>query len=57
LSQFIESCIEHVGKDSIVYLDSDKPIMIDRAYGRVHRNLLHEELLKRYILFDVMNQI
>ncbi|KAJ3671142.1 hypothetical protein LUZ60_008568 [Juncus effusus] len=40
-------CIEHVWKDTIVYLDSDKPIFIGRAYGRVHRDLLHEELLKR----------
>lgn len=53
----LESCIEHVWKDTIVYLDSDKPIMIGRAYGRVHRDFLHEELLKRYIVFHAMNQI
>ncbi|XP_052165418.1 lycopene epsilon cyclase, chloroplastic [Oryza glaberrima] len=43
----LESCIEHVWKDTIVYLDGNKPIMIGRAYGRVHRDLLHEELLRR----------
>ncbi|KAF3324532.1 lycopene epsilon cyclase [Carex littledalei] len=43
----LESCIEHVWKDTIVYLDSDKPIFIGRAYGRVHRDFLHEELVKR----------
>ncbi|KAJ4768324.1 Lycopene epsilon cyclase [Rhynchospora pubera] len=43
----LESCIEHVWKDSIVYLDSDKPILIGRAYGRVDRDILHEELVKR----------
>ncbi|KAF6136050.1 hypothetical protein GIB67_000454 [Kingdonia uniflora] len=40
-------CIEHVWQDSIVYLDSDNPITIGRAYGRVSRHLLHEELLRR----------
>uniref|UniRef100_A0ACD5W0U8 Uncharacterized protein n=1 Tax=Avena sativa TaxID=4498 RepID=A0ACD5W0U8_AVESA len=43
----LESCIEHVWKDTVVYLDNNKPIMIGRAYGRVHRDLLHEELLRR----------
>lgn len=43
----LESCIEHVWKDTIVYLDNNKPILIGRSYGRVHRDLLHEELLKR----------
>nr|CAB3473366.1 unnamed protein product [Digitaria exilis] len=43
----LESCIEHVWKDTIVYLDNNKPILIGRSYGRVHRDLLHEELLRR----------
>ncbi|KAF7036707.1 hypothetical protein CFC21_047272 [Triticum aestivum] len=43
----LESCIEHVWKDTVVYLDRNKPIMIGRAYGRVDRDLLHEELLRR----------
>ncbi|KAM0844103.1 hypothetical protein ACQ4PT_057299 [Festuca glaucescens] len=34
-------------KDTVVYLDRNKPIMIGRAYGRVQRDLLHEELLRR----------
>nr|UOL49150.1 lycopene epsilon-cyclase [Chelidonium majus] len=45
----LERCIEHVWKDTIVYLDSDEPIMIGRAYGRVSRQLLYEELLKRCV--------
>lgn len=40
-------CIEHVWRDTVVYLDNDDPIMIGRAYGRVSRHLLHEELLSR----------
>lgn len=40
-------CIEHVWRDTIVYLDDDNPITIGRAYGRVSRHLLHEELLRR----------
>ncbi|XP_010656042.1 lycopene epsilon cyclase, chloroplastic-like isoform X1 [Vitis vinifera] len=40
-------CIEHVWRDTIVYLDDGDPILIGRAYGRVNRHLLHEELLKR----------
>lgn len=43
----LEGCIEHVWQDTIVYLDNDDPILIGRAYGRVSRHLLHEELLKR----------
>lgn len=30
-----------------MYLDDNDPIFIGRAYGRVSRHLLHEELLKR----------
>lgn len=43
----LESCIEHVWRDTILYLDSDDPIVIGRAYGRVDRDLLHDELLRR----------
>lgn len=43
----LEGCIEHVWRDTIVYLDDTDPILIGRAYGRVSRHLLHEELLKR----------
>ncbi|CAA0842120.1 Lycopene epsilon cyclase- chloroplastic, partial [Striga hermonthica] len=39
-------CIEHVWRDTVVYLDENDPISIGRAYGRVSRHLLHEELLK-----------
>nr|AFG19395.1 lycopene epsilon cyclase [Narcissus tazetta subsp. chinensis] len=43
----LEGCIEHVWQDTIVYLDSNDPILIGRAYGRVSRHLLHSELLRR----------
>ncbi|EHA8589633.1 putative Lycopene epsilon cyclase, chloroplastic [Cocos nucifera] len=43
----LQSCIEHVWRDTIVYLDNDDPILVGRAYGRVSRHLLHEELLRR----------
>ncbi|XP_031093580.1 lycopene epsilon cyclase, chloroplastic [Ipomoea triloba] len=43
----LQRCIEHVWRDTIVYLDDGDPILIGRAYGRVSRHLLHEELLKR----------
>ncbi|KAL7593496.1 lycopene epsilon cyclase, chloroplastic [Lactuca sativa] len=46
----LEGCIEHSWKDTLVYLDDDAdPIRIGRAYGRVHRDLLHEELLRRCV--------
>ncbi|KAL0333750.1 UNVERIFIED_CONTAM: Lycopene epsilon cyclase, chloroplastic [Sesamum angustifolium] len=45
----LERCIEHVWRDTIVYLDDSDPIFIGRAYGRVSRHLLHEELLKRCV--------
>lgn len=44
----LERCIEHVWRDTIVYLDDGDPILIGRAYGRVSRHLLHEELLRRW---------
>ncbi|CAM8946042.1 unnamed protein product [Rhodiola kirilowii] len=44
----LEGCIEHVWRDTVVYLDDESdPIMIGRAYGRVSRYSLHEELVKR----------
>lgn len=45
----LEGCIEHVWGDTIVYLDDNDPILIGRAYGRVSRYLLHEELVKRCV--------
>ncbi|XP_050217440.1 lycopene epsilon cyclase, chloroplastic [Mercurialis annua] len=45
----LEGCIEHVWRDTIVYLDDDDPVLIGRAYGRVSRHLLHEELLRRCV--------
>ncbi|KAI0496373.1 hypothetical protein KFK09_022689 [Dendrobium nobile] len=45
----LEGCIEHVWQDTIAYLDSNDPILIGRAYGRVSRHLLHAELLRRLI--------
>ncbi|CAN1340237.1 Lycopene epsilon cyclase, chloroplastic [Linum perenne] len=45
----LAGCIEHVWKDTIVYLDEDDPVMVGRAYGRVNRDLLHEELLRRCV--------
>ncbi|KAI4380770.1 hypothetical protein MLD38_006921 [Melastoma candidum] len=45
----LSKCIEHVWRDTIVYLDDDDPILIGRAYGRVSRHLLHEELLERCV--------
>jgi len=44
----LEGCIEHVWKDTVVYIDDKNPISIGRSYGRVSRHLLHEELLRRY---------
>ncbi|CAI0387725.1 unnamed protein product [Linum tenue] len=45
----LAGCIEHVWRDTIVYLDDGDPIMVGRAYGRVNRDLLHEELLRRCV--------
>ncbi|XP_062091073.1 lycopene epsilon cyclase, chloroplastic [Humulus lupulus] len=45
----LAGCIEHVWPDTIVYLDNNDPILIGRAYGRVSRHLLHEELLRRCV--------
>ncbi|WMV60082.1 hypothetical protein MTR67_053467 [Solanum verrucosum] len=50
----LQACIEHVWRDTIVYLDDDDPILIGRAYGRVSRHLLHEELLKRCVEAGVL---
>ncbi|GJY68427.1 hypothetical protein Tco_0471409 [Tanacetum coccineum] len=43
----LDGCIEHVWRDTLVYLDDNHPILIGRAYGRVSRDLLNEELLRR----------
>lgn len=43
----LEGCIEHVWPDTVIYLDDKDPVLIGRAYGRVSRHLLHEELLKK----------
>nr|ABN09120.1 NAD-binding site [Medicago truncatula] len=45
----LEGCIEHVWKDTVVYIDNKNPISIGRSYGRVSRHLLHEELLRRCV--------
>lgn len=45
----LDGCIEHVWRDTIVYLNDNDPILIGRAYGRVSRYLLHEELLRRCV--------
>ncbi|KAK7259285.1 hypothetical protein RIF29_24887 [Crotalaria pallida] len=45
----LECCIEHVWKDTIVYLDNKDPVLVGRSYGRVSRHLLHEELLRRCV--------
>ncbi|KAG4949405.1 hypothetical protein JHK84_042865 [Glycine max] len=45
----LEGCIEHVWKDTIVFLDNKDPIFIGRSYGRASRHLLHEELLRRCV--------
>ncbi|KAM3383248.1 lycopene epsilon cyclase, chloroplastic isoform X1 [Capsicum galapagoense] len=50
----LQACIEHVWQDTIVYLDDADPILIGRAYGRVSRHLLHEELLKRCVEAGVL---
>ncbi|CAM6125607.1 unnamed protein product [Calypogeia fissa] len=43
----LENCIGQTWKDSAMYFESDTPLLIGRAYGRVDRHLLREELLKR----------
>ncbi|CAK9144148.1 unnamed protein product [Ilex paraguariensis] len=43
----LERCIEHVWPDTIVYIDEGDLVRLGRAYGRVSRHLLHEELLIR----------
>lgn len=50
----LEGCIEHVWKDTIVYLDNKDPLLIGRSYGRVSRHLLHEELLRRCVESGVL---
>ncbi|KAG0583854.1 hypothetical protein M758_3G166500 [Ceratodon purpureus] len=43
----LEDCIEQTWGDSAMYIEGDSPIMIGRAYGRVSRTLLREELVRR----------
>eukprot|EP00250_Pteridium_aquilinum_P034579 c7779_g1_i1 orf=153-1817(-) len=43
----LETCIEHVWKETVVYLESSIPINMGRSYGRVSRHRLREELLRR----------
>nr|GEV23257.1 lycopene epsilon cyclase, chloroplastic [Tanacetum cinerariifolium] len=50
----LEGCIKHVWRDTLVYLDDNDPILIGRAYGRVSRDLLHEELLRRCVESGVL---
>ncbi|KAF2297564.1 hypothetical protein GH714_038718 [Hevea brasiliensis] len=45
----LEGCIEHVWRDTIVYLDDDDPVLIGSAYGRVSGHLFHQELLRRCV--------
>lgn len=42
-----EHCIEQRYRDTAIYLETDAPVMVGRAYGRVGRDLLRNELLKR----------
>lgn len=42
-----EHCIEQRYQDTAIFLETDKPVMVGRAYGRVGRDLLRDELLKR----------
>ncbi|KAB2604317.1 lycopene epsilon cyclase [Pyrus ussuriensis x Pyrus communis] len=54
----LEGCIEHVWQNTIVYLDYDSdPIMIPRAYGRVCRDKLHEELLRTTFLLSAASYL
>lgn len=43
----LEDCIEQTWRDSAMYIEGDSPIMIGRAYGRVSRTLLRDELVRR----------
>eukprot|EP00897_Mesotaenium_endlicherianum_P000328 jgi/Mesen1/10296/ME000079S09720 len=43
----LEHCIEQIYTDAAIYLESDVPILVGRAYGRVGRHLLRGELLSR----------
>ncbi|CAI5475812.1 unnamed protein product [Closterium sp. Yama58-4] len=43
----LEHCIDQVWTDTILYTDSDVPITTGRAYGRVERSRLHNELVLR----------
>ncbi|CAI5506229.1 unnamed protein product [Closterium sp. Naga37s-1] len=43
----LDHCIDQVWTDTILYTDSDVPITTGRAYGRVERSRLHNELVLR----------
>ncbi|GJP47141.1 hypothetical protein CLOM_g6370 [Closterium sp. NIES-68] len=43
----LDHCIDQVWTDTILYTDSDAPITTGRAYGRVERSRLHNELVLR----------
>jgi hypothetical protein len=47
----LEDCIEQTWRDSAMYIEGDSPIMIGRAYGRVSRTLLRDELVRRCVIF------
>ncbi|XP_047257598.1 lycopene epsilon cyclase, chloroplastic-like [Capsicum annuum] len=51
---WLQACIEHFWKDTIVYLDDADPILIGHAHGRVSLYLLHEELLKKCVEVDIL---
>ncbi len=52
----LENCIEQTWRDSCMYLDGDTPLTIGRAYGRVSRHLLREELLRRWFFHSPCKQ-
>ncbi|EFJ24566.1 hypothetical protein SELMODRAFT_101391 [Selaginella moellendorffii] len=43
----LESCIEHTWKDTAMYFTDNDCLLLGRAYGRVGRDQLREELLRR----------
>ena len=47
----LADCIEHKWRDAAIYVAGDEPVMVGRAYGRVSRHLLREELLKRLVTY------
>lgn len=43
----LRHCIDIAWPDAALYLESDTPVLVGRAYGRVSRELLRAELLNR----------